>query len=64
MRERGLTPGDNPLAKKAPQRLSMDEIVGVRITSLKCRDFDQEFLLVGDPYYVGWESNMVETEDP
>ena len=64
MRERGLTPGDNPLAKKAPQRLSMDEVAGVRITSLKCRDFDQEFLLVGDPYYVGWESNMVETEDP
>ncbi len=64
MRERGLTPGDNPLAKKAPQRLSMDEMAGIRITSLKCRDFDQEFLLVGDPYYVGWESNMVETEDP
>ena len=62
MLDRGLTPDDNPLVKKAPRRLSMDDMSGIRLASLKCLDYDENFVLSNTPFYLGWKTNFGSVE--
>lgn len=62
MLDRGLTPDDNPLTKKAPRRLSVDDMSGIRLASLKCLDYDENFVLSDTPFYLGWKTNFGSVE--
>lgn len=63
MRERGLTPGDNPLMRKAPNRLTADDMDGLRIASLECLNFDENYALENSPFYLGWKAHVNSFED-
>ena len=63
MRERNLTPNDNRLTKKAPRRLSEEDMIGPHIAVMEAQalqDFDSD----GNPilsdivYSLGWSNEM------
>lgn len=63
MRERNLTPNDNRLTKKAPRRLSEEDMIGPHIAVMEAQalqDFDSD----GNPilsdivYSLGWNNEM------
>lgn len=62
MLDRGLTPDDNPLTHKASRRLSVDDMSGIRLASLKCLDYDENFVLSDTPFYLGWKTNFGSVE--
>ena len=68
MRERQLTPGDNRLTSRAPRRLSVEDFLGMRVTSVSMYDFngfdDNGYPVYNDSVYgMGWGGELSYNQD-
>lgn len=64
--ERQLTPDDNMLLRKAPRRLSVDDLLSPKIAFMQCFDYNEESGMVElSPSYFdgGWDVTMEQTGD-
>ena len=68
MKSRGLTPDDNVLAKKAPRRITKDDMVGTRLAFLNVYDWSYDQTTGADVYAAwpfddgGWDVTLAESE--
>jgi hypothetical protein len=68
MKARGLTPDDNVLAKKAPRRITKDDMVGTRLAFVNVYDWSYDQTTGADVYAAwpfhdgGWDVTLAESE--
>lgn len=68
MQARGLNPDDNVLAKKAPRRITKDDMVGTRLAFVNTYDWDYDQttganVYAAKPFYEGgWDVTLSESE--